>query len=257
MPWTFAHAAAVIPFKKAFPQRLHFLALIMGSMTPDFGYYIGQSALSNFSHSFPGLFIACIPIGILLTYSLSFTGKYFSIIFPEPHRSAFNHLIDIEKITSLKGLLLLLIAIFLGSLTHIVWDSFTHAGRWGAVNIEILKNEAFRIGTLIFYGHSLLQYLSSILGTAFITWVYNNWLKKNDMRFFSCQPSDCWRYKLIGLLILLSLFISIPIAYLHTKHIPGAIAINAFVVDLAFIVTPVFLICAAISSFYITHFKKA
>jgi len=228
----------------------------MGSMTPDFGYYIGQSALSNFSHSLAGLFLACIPIGILLTYVLSFTGKYFSIIFPEPHRSAFNQLIDIEKITSIKGILLLLIAVFLGSLTHIAWDSFTHAGRWGVVNIDILKNEVFRIGALRFYGHSLLQYLSSIFGTGVILWTYNAWLKKNNRAFFSRQHGDYPRYKLIGLLILVSFSISLPIAYFHTKHISGTIAINAFVVDLAFTVTPVFFICALLSAFYLIYTEK-
>ena len=256
MPWTFAHAAAVIPLKKIFPKKLHFLGLVIGSFTPDFGYYIGQTHLSHFSHSFSGLFLACIPIGIFLTYFLSLMGKYFSIILPEPHRFAFYHLTCIEKIESLKELALLPIAVFIGSLTHIVWDSFTHAGRWGVVHIEILKNEAFRIGTLIFYGHSLMQYLSSIVGAAIILWIYINWLKKNNLTFFTRDPEEYWRYKLIAFLIILSLIASFPIAYFHTNHISGALAINAFVVDLAFVFIPVFFISVIVSALYLKHVKK-
>ena len=256
MPWTFAHAAAIIPLKKVFPQRLHFLALVIGSFTPDFGYYIGQTYLSHFSHTIAGLFIACIPIGILLTYLLSFSGKHLSVILPEPHRSAFYYFTHVEKIESFKSLLLLLCALMIGSLTHIVWDSFTHAGRWGVLQSEILKNEAFKIGTLRIYGHSLLQHLSSIVGAIIILWAYMSWLKKNNLAFLSRKPEERWRYKLIAFLTLLSLSISLPIAYIHTKHISGALAVNAFVVDVAFIFVPIFFICAGVSAIYFILTKK-
>ena len=256
MPWTFAHAAAVIPLKKVFPQRLYFLALVAGSFAPDFGYYIGLTSLSHFSHTRAGLFIACIPIGIFLSYFLLSTGKYFSIILPEPHRSAFRYLTHVEKIESLKALLLFFVAVLIGSFTHILWDSFTHAGRWGVNHIDFLKNEALRMGELRIYWHTFLQHISSIVGTVIIVWVYINWLKKNDQAFFTRAPEEYWRYKLIAALLSLSLIISSAIAYIHTKHISGALAIDAFIVDLAFVFTAVFFLCVATSACYLIHIKK-
>jgi Domain of unknown function (DUF4184) len=40
MPWTLAHPAAVLPLRPLCPHRLSFGALVVGSVSPDIGYYV-------------------------------------------------------------------------------------------------------------------------------------------------------------------------------------------------------------------------
>jgi hypothetical protein len=56
MPWTFAHAAAVLPLRRCCPRRLHFPALVIGSLTPDFGRKHRASKARRFiNRYFPGI----------------------------------------------------------------------------------------------------------------------------------------------------------------------------------------------------------
>lgn len=59
-----------------------------------------------------------------MLYFLVFAGRYFSVILPESHRSAFFYLISGEKLNSFSSRLLLLVAIWLGALIRLLWDSF-------------------------------------------------------------------------------------------------------------------------------------
>ena len=63
MPWTLSHPAIVLPLRRFSPQPLDFAALVIGSMTPDIGYYIDRFDLSAFAHTLPGSFLACLPPG--------------------------------------------------------------------------------------------------------------------------------------------------------------------------------------------------
>ncbi len=59
MPWTFAHPAAILPLRR----RLPLAALVVGSISPDIGYYLGLYPLATFAHSGLGLLMACLPMG--------------------------------------------------------------------------------------------------------------------------------------------------------------------------------------------------
>ena len=62
MPLTTSHPAAVIPLTRL---NLDLSALVIGSMTPDFVYFIPYCLpLSDFSHTIAGVFVLCIPLGL-------------------------------------------------------------------------------------------------------------------------------------------------------------------------------------------------
>jgi len=65
MPCTFSHPLAVVPLRRLCPERLNFTALIIGSMSPDFGNYIGQFPVANFAHTALGTLAVCLPMGLL------------------------------------------------------------------------------------------------------------------------------------------------------------------------------------------------
>ena len=64
MPFTLSHPLAVVPLRRWCPARLNFAALVIGSMSPDFGYFIGQFDAAAFAHTIPGLFTVCLPTGV-------------------------------------------------------------------------------------------------------------------------------------------------------------------------------------------------
>src|ERR1041384_8817659 len=62
MPNPIAHPAASIPFTKV---GLVFSALVAGSLSPDFGYFVPMPG-SFFMYTIPGLMLFDLPVGLAL-----------------------------------------------------------------------------------------------------------------------------------------------------------------------------------------------
>jgi hypothetical protein len=55
MPFTFAHPAIILPLYKK-PHLFSMTALIIGSMVPDFEYFLKVAVKSALNHSLAGIF---------------------------------------------------------------------------------------------------------------------------------------------------------------------------------------------------------
>ena len=51
----------MFPLRRFCPERLSFAALVIGSMSPDFGYYFRQFPLAHFAHTALGTLTVCLP----------------------------------------------------------------------------------------------------------------------------------------------------------------------------------------------------
>lgn len=56
MPLTFAHPAAILPFSRQ-SKYIHFSALVLGSMAPDFEYFLRGRPVGEIGHSFTGFLL--------------------------------------------------------------------------------------------------------------------------------------------------------------------------------------------------------
>ena len=65
MPFTISHAAAVLPLQKT---RLPLAALMIGSMSPDFAYFLPGEPLREDTHSIAGIFWFCWPVSVALWF---------------------------------------------------------------------------------------------------------------------------------------------------------------------------------------------
>ena len=65
MPFTLAHPAAALPFRKT---RLVFSAVIVGSMAPDFEYFLRLAPQGRYFHSLPGLFLCTLPVAFAVLW---------------------------------------------------------------------------------------------------------------------------------------------------------------------------------------------
>ena len=59
------------------------------------------------------------------------------------------------------------VAVVIGAFTHLIWDAFTHEGRWGAAWITSLDSD-FSIAGYAVPGYKLLQYGSTLVGLPFL-----------------------------------------------------------------------------------------
>lgn len=165
MPFTFSHPAIVLP-ATYLPKKYYSLSgLIMGSMAPDFEYFIRMKDFSKYSHTWSGMFWFDVPLGLILLF-----------IF---HNVVRNPLIEhlpfslnirfsvFEKFNwnkyFRKNVVVVLISLLVGIASHLFWDSFTHEGGYFAEAIPFLQDR-FDVLNHNIYVSKLFQYICSAIG---------------------------------------------------------------------------------------------
>jgi hypothetical protein len=170
MPNPLAHPAAAIPFTKA---GMVFSALVIGSVAPDF-WYIIRIGSSYFSHTFTGLFLFDVPVGLVLLWLFHALAKWplLSILPQGWQRRLFSHA---QGFTwgPFKHFGLILLSLVTGSGTHILWDSFTHDYGWMVEHLAFLSTPIAGIPL-----YSVLQNLGTLLGIGILTYWFIRWFPK-------------------------------------------------------------------------------
>jgi hypothetical protein len=145
MPFTPSHILAVVPLHRKLPL----LALAIGSMVPDFGYFYPWTPyFYETAHTPVRSLTFCLPVGLLIYAFVVATRTGWTRLLPpalrvEPERFSWAWVA---------------ISIWFGALTHLFWDSFTHADGYF---VEQSPGLPFRP----------LQHLSSAIGLAALAWM--------------------------------------------------------------------------------------
>ena len=248
MPWTFAHPAAVLPLRRVFPRRLSFCALVVGSMTPDFGFYVGSFAIARKAHTLWGLLIICLPSGLALLAIMRALHRPIGGLLPFPHRQRVLSLPPLLSLRSPSVCFWASCALLVGALTHIAWDSFTHQSGYFVLQWPILQDKTFFIGKEGFELYEVLQDVSSVLGAAIVFFVYRRWVRGGTIaRNADVQADDRWRYQLLALIAISALVVAAPFAYAVSISPHRGINLVLFAVRLLIYGTTAFfaLLCVA------------
>lgn len=162
MPFTLAHPAVVIFSKN---KNFNLLGLILGSMAPDFIYFLLFNPSSNLGHTLSGFVILNLPICFLLNYLiLKFIKNPFIINLPSKICNYYTYLINYNfNFKSTKDIFIFTYSCIVGMLTHIIWDAFTHKTGYFVVTINLLKESIHILGYQVPF-FKLLQHGSSLLG---------------------------------------------------------------------------------------------
>lgn len=165
MPFTFSHPAIVLPITYL-PKKWYSLSgLIMGSMTPDFEYFIRMKDNSKYSHTWTGLFWFDIPLGLLLIFI--FHNVVRNTLIEYLPFSLNIRLSTFEKFNWNKyfqeNKIVVFISLIIGIASHLIWDDFTHDGGYFVEAIPVLKAQVNILNHLISV-YDILQYLCSIIG---------------------------------------------------------------------------------------------
>ncbi|MEP6974041.1 MAG: DUF4184 family protein [Spartobacteria bacterium] len=226
MPWTLSHPAIVLPLRRFSPRPLDFTALVVGSTTPDFGYYIERFDLSSFAHTLPGSFLACVPTGVLLLLLFYLVCRPISYALPSPHRQNLLPLCP-RFPTGFSRWVVILISLLLGAWTHNFWDAFTHEHGWFVDRIPWLQQPFMQVGSTTIYRYLLMQELSTIVGFGVLVATYWSWLRSRPPTEDAPAGAERWRYLFWAAILVLSLVITLPVAVHY--------AVTASLRDVAFV----------------------
>lgn len=164
MPFTVTHIAATVPIAWASRWRLPFSALAIGSMVPDIAGFYPFVLDYVTAHSISGVMTHCTPIGVMLYYGYqAFLKQPFFDLFPEAVTSRMQPWIDHPINLHPLSILAVALSAAIGSMTHVVWDGFTHGGGWGVTTFPILSETTGKIPGRVIRWYDVIQHSSSLL----------------------------------------------------------------------------------------------
>jgi hypothetical protein len=176
MPFTLSHPAAVVPFARS---RLVLSALVIGSMTPDFPYFFCLSTRYHFGHTLPGLFLFCLPAGLVALWLFHrILKRPLLSLLPVTHQQGLIPFANEFRFAPWPRVLLIVLSLLIGAFTHIAWDSLTHRNGWMVQQIPVLSKPLLETtqGTLKVY--KVLQHGSTLFGAVVLFFWYLKWLKQ-------------------------------------------------------------------------------
>lgn len=141
MPFTFCHPAIILPLTKISANRISATGLIIGSMSPDFEYFLKMRMEKIHGHTFEGLFYLDLPLTIVLAFVFHlFVRDALIMNLPELLKKRLLPFVGIDWISWVKKRWYVLVySALIGIFSHIFWDAFTHTNGYFVSRIPMLQ----------------------------------------------------------------------------------------------------------------------
>jgi hypothetical protein len=222
MPFTPAHPAIALPFLRW--RYVSATALIIGSMAPDFEYFLRMSTVNGeHGHSLAGIFYFDIPVTLFLAYIFHrfVKGNLISNL-PAYLQRRLSDLkqFDFENYLR-KHVLIFVISAVIGSASHILWDSFTHPRTWIVENLSIYKTILVPLDGVKYPLYYALQHFSSYIGLTLML-VYT-------LKFKSGTPVTIVKPSIFYWIFIVA--ISLTVLFLRFNWLPETFNLSNFVVS--------------------------
>lgn len=209
MPWTFAHPAAAILVRRFGGAPLPLSGLVVGSLSPDFGYYVGAFSLATHAHTLRGTIEVCLPGAFVLLLILLRLRRVLVAPLPQPHRRAIEGLPS-PSFWPASQAARMVAALWIGAMTHVAWDSFTHASGVMVSLLAPLREGIFEFSGRRFATYSLLQHAGTLLGIVVIGVAYCRWI----VRAVDAESCLRWRRLRDGIPLGLAAMLSAAIGFM-------------------------------------------
>jgi hypothetical protein len=166
MPFTISHTAVVLPFSRLLARWRLLSATVIGAMVPDFRiFFLGVPRVET--HSAVSLVTFCLPVGLITYWVFERLIKTPIVqVLPEGPYARWRPYAAEGDIRSLRQWLLAAFGILAGSVSHLVWDGFTHEGGRGVRMFPVLDDSIIDIGRRHVPGIYVMQDLGSLIGLA-------------------------------------------------------------------------------------------
>lgn len=167
MPFTFAHPTFAFPLACISPRWFSVTGLVLGSMAPDFEYFLALEPHRTIGHSFSGLVVQAIPLCILFAYLIhTFVKEPFVQHLPSAfglNRRAYS-LLRAWRLRTLRDWIIYIASVSIGFLSHVAVDAFTHEGGYMVERLALLQS----IVILDLPVYKILQHSLSMIGMTVI-----------------------------------------------------------------------------------------
>ncbi len=165
MPFTISHVAAVLPFSRCLARWRLLSAAVIGSMVPDFGWFMPWRPARFETHSTLSLFTFALPVGLAAFWVFQRLLKAPLLeLLPNAAYSRWRPFAAPADLSSPLQWLLAACGVLGGAVTHLVWDAFTHEGARGVRMLPVLDASMLQVGRHHLMGARLMQDGSSLLG---------------------------------------------------------------------------------------------
>ena len=197
MPFTLAHAAAALPFRRS---RLIPSALVMGTLAPDFEYFLRLAPGGGFGHTFGGAFLLSLPLALIMLWIFHAIVKAPLVaLFPDAMRLRLTQHVGRFRFGGPKRFVLIVASALIGIATHIAWDSFTHSYAWPYRHFEWLRQNwpVPWLGPVSVC--EILQHVSTTVGILLLAeWLLRWYRGTEPCGGDRVAPLPAWRRWLIG-----------------------------------------------------------
>ena len=164
MPFTFAHPLYAAPLKLLKPKYVSLTGIILGSMSPDFEYFIMLEPYQSIGHTSIGLLLQAFPLSILFAFIFHFIIKT-SVASHIP--SLYNLDAKVQsivrlhhwKLNNIHSWIVFLASVAAGFYSHVLLDAFTHQSGYFVSRFIWLQAELAGIPV-----YKILQHSLSLIG---------------------------------------------------------------------------------------------
>lgn len=214
MPFTISHTVAVIPLFRW--RRLDPSALVIGSMAPDFGYFLHRFALAGHAHSFVGSLTVALPSASLAWLALRWLAPFVTLPLPRGLGEAVQQRLSGAP-WNWSMLVWVPLSLILGIWSHSLLDAFTHKSGWFVQNLEILHDP--------WPVYHVLQHLGSFLGMVVLaTMAYREWKRHAAALHFGMEL----KVILLGIAIAASILLAILPSWNFALRFEGSLQFRTF-----------------------------
>ncbi len=171
MPFTAAHPAIVLPFMRLKSRWVSVTGLVVGSIAPDFAYFIPYYNFSKLSHSLKGLLYFNLPMAFALAI-------VFHVLLREQIKQQLpeylrKRAVAVKPVSIgsylLRNAPVFIVSALIGSFSHLFWDSFTHQTGYFVRNGQFLQ-QFVSIGFMELPLARVVQHTSTLVGFALLAW---------------------------------------------------------------------------------------
>lgn len=178
MPFTLAHGAAALPFRRT---RLIPSAVVIGTFAPDFEYFLLLAPAGRFGHTLLGALVLTLPLSFAVLWLFQeFVKRPVIALLPDSVEKRLANYSEGFRFGGARRFSLIILSLMVGIATHLLWDSFTHANTWLYFHWALLREPVY----LPVLGMRPLvrafQHISTLIGTGFLTIWFIRWYRSTD-----------------------------------------------------------------------------
>ncbi|MFD0960495.1 DUF4184 family protein [Paenibacillus chungangensis] len=165
MPFTFAHPLYAAPLKRIAPRMFSLTGLVLGSMSPDFEYFIALEPHQTIGHTATGLLQQALPLSLLLAFMFHCIVKNALIEHLPSCRGWSARAKTLAqaypwRFDSWRDWLVFAVSVAIGFYSHVFIDGFTHATGAYVQRLSMLQQPLL----LELPAYKILQHGLSLIG---------------------------------------------------------------------------------------------